>query len=61
VRYVAYNRKLVEMDMLTGSYQKLHLLESSGEQGWWWWVAMGAVCGFFAYRQVAKNGHTTAP
>jgi hypothetical protein len=51
----------VEMDMLTGSYQKLHLLESSGEQGWWWWVAMGAVCEFFAYRQVAKNGHTTAP
>jgi drug/metabolite transporter (DMT)-like permease len=63
VRYVAYNRKLVEMDMLTGPYQKWHLLESSGEQGWWWWVAMGAVCGFFAYRQVAKisHGHTTAP
>jgi hypothetical protein len=63
VRYVAYNSKLVEMDMLTGPYQKWHLLESSGEQGWWWWVAMGSVCGFFAYRQLAKASQrqTTAP
>lgn len=64
VRYVAYNRKLVEMDMLTGPFQKWHLRESSGEQGYWVWVAIGAVCGFFAYRQRAKIlslGQTTAP
>jgi hypothetical protein len=62
VRYVEYNRKLVEMDMLTGSYQQWHLRESSGEQGCWGWVAIGAVCGFFAYRQLAKirQGQTTA-
>jgi hypothetical protein len=63
VRYVAYNRKLVEMDMLTGPYQAWHLRESSGEQGCWGWVAIGVVCGFFAYRQLAKirQGQTTAP
>ena len=63
VRYVAYNRKLVEMDMLTGPFQTWHLQESSGEQGYWWWVAIGAICGFFAYRQLAKIGHgqTTTP
>jgi hypothetical protein len=55
VRYVAYNRKLLEMDMLTGSYQRWHLRESSGEQGWWWWVGIGSVCGFFAFRQLAKS------
>jgi hypothetical protein len=63
VRYVAYNRKLVEMDMLTGSYQEWHLRESSGEQGYWGLVAIGAVCAFFAYRQLAKisQRQTTAP
>jgi hypothetical protein len=62
VRYVAYNSKLVEMDMLTGPYQEWHLRESSGEQGCWGWVAIGLVCGFFAYRQVTKirQGQTTA-
>jgi hypothetical protein len=54
VRYVAYNRKLLEMDMLTGSYQKWHLRESPGELGWWWWVAVGVFCGSFGYRQLAK-------
>ena len=63
VRYVAYNRKLVEMDMLTGPYQQWHLRESSGEQSCWWWVAIGVVCAFFAYRQLAKSRQeqTTAP
>ena len=63
VRYVEYNGKLVEMDMLTGPFQKWHLQESSGEQGWWWWAAIGAVCGCVAYRQLAKisHGQTTAP
>jgi hypothetical protein len=32
VRYVAYNRKLLEMEMLTGSYRGWRLRESSGEQ-----------------------------
>jgi hypothetical protein len=54
VRYVAYNGKLLDMDMLTGPYQAWHLHESSGEAGWWWWVGMGVVIGFFAYRQLAK-------
>lgn len=63
VRYVAYNRKLLELDMLTGPFQAWHLRESSGEQGCWWWVAIGLVCGFFAYLQLAKvrQGDTTAP
>ena len=56
VRYVAYNRKLLEMDMLSGPYQVWHLRETSGEQGYWVWVAVGAVCGLFAYRQLAKAG-----
>ena len=54
VRYVSYNRKLVEMDMLTGPYGAWHLRESSGEQGCWAWVAIGVVCGFAGYRQLAK-------
>jgi len=54
VRYVAYNSKLLDMDMLTGPFQAWHLRESSGENGYWWWVGMGAVCGFFAFRQLAK-------
>jgi hypothetical protein len=44
----------MEMDMLTGPYQEWHLRETSGERGCWWWVAIGVVCGVFAYRQVAK-------
>ena len=54
VRYVAYNGRLLEMDMLTGPYREFHLRESSGEQDFWGWMAIGAVCGFFAYRQLAK-------
>jgi hypothetical protein len=62
VRYVAYNRELLEMDMLTCPYQRWHLRESSGELGCWWLVAIGVVCVFFAYRQLAKirQGQTTA-
>jgi hypothetical protein len=56
VRYVAYNGKVLELDMLTGSFQMWHLRESSGEWGWWWWIAIGLVCGFFAYRQMATIG-----
>jgi hypothetical protein len=61
VRYVAYNRKLVDMDMLTGSYQAWHLQESSGKEDYQAWVAIGLLCGFFAYRQRAKisQGQTT--
>ena len=54
VRYVAYNQKLLEMDMLDGPFQAWHLRESSGENGYWFWVGIGAVCAFFAYRQLAK-------
>lgn len=57
VRYVSYNRKLVEMDMLTGPYGAWHMRESSGEQGCWAWVAIGVVCGFAGYRQLAKARH----
>jgi hypothetical protein len=62
VRYVEYNRKLLEMDMLTGPYRGWHLRESSGELGWWFWVAVGVICGFAAYRQLAriKQGQATA-
>lgn len=54
VRYVAYNGKLLELDMLTGPFPKWRLQESSGERGWWWWVAGGVVFGFCAYRQLAE-------
>lgn len=57
IRYVAYNQKLLEMDMLSGPYQLWHLRESSGENGYWAWVAIGGVCGFFAYPQLAKVRH----
>jgi hypothetical protein len=62
VRYVAYNGKLLDMDMLSGPYQAWHLHESSGEAGYWWWAAMGVVIGFFGYRQLAKlrRGEATA-
>lgn len=56
VRYVAYNRKLLEMDMLDGSYQSWNLRETSGEAGCWSWVAIGAICGFFAFRQLSSSG-----
>ena len=62
VRYIAYNNKLVEMDMLTGPYGAWHLRESSGENRYWAWVVLGLVVGLFAYRQLAKSrpGQTTA-
>jgi hypothetical protein len=62
VRYVAYNNKLVEMDMLSGPYGAWHLRESSGEKGYWAWVVIGLFVGLLAYRQLAKTrpGQTTA-
>jgi hypothetical protein len=62
VRYVAYNNKLVEMDMLSGPYGAWHLRESSGEEGYWVWVVIGLFLGVLAYRQMAKtrSGQTTA-
>jgi hypothetical protein len=61
VRYVAYNHKLVEMDMLTGPYGAWHLRESSGENAYWLWVAIGLFSGLLAYFQFAKTrpGQTT--
>lgn len=59
VKYVAYNRSLLEMDMLTGPYSAWHLRESSGEAGYWFWVAIGAICGFFGYRQFKKAAQTS--
>jgi hypothetical protein len=58
VKYVAYNRKLLEMDMLTGPYGAWHLRESSGEGSFWFYVAIGVVCGFFGYRQFKKAART---
>jgi hypothetical protein len=59
VRYVAYNGKLLDMDMLSGPYQVWHLHESSGEAGFLGWAAIGVVIGFFGYRQFAKlSGET---
>jgi hypothetical protein len=62
VRYVAYNNKLVEMDMLSGPYGAWHLRESSGEKGYWLWVVIGLFLGLLAYRQLAmtRPGQTTA-
>jgi hypothetical protein len=61
VRYVAYNNKLVEMDMLSGPYGAWHLRESSGEKGYWAWVVIGLFCGLLAYFQFANTrpGQTT--
>jgi hypothetical protein len=55
VRYVAYNNKLVEMDMLSGPYGAWHLRESSGEEGYWAWVAIGMFFGLLACHQLAKT------
>lgn len=55
VQYVAYNKKLLDLQMLSGPYQLWHLTESSGERGCWGWVGIGAVCGFFALRQSRKT------
>jgi len=61
VQYVAYNNKLVEMDMLSGPYGAWHLRESSGEAVYWVWVGIGLFCGLLAYFQFAKTrpGQTT--
>jgi len=61
IRYVAYDGKLLEMDLLSGPYQLWHLRESSGEQQCWGWVALGLVCGFFAYRQLRKERLRSMP
>jgi hypothetical protein len=63
VQYVAYNNKLVEMDMLSGPYGAWHLRESSGEAVYCTWVGIGLFCGLLAYFQFAKTspGQTTAP
>jgi hypothetical protein len=63
VSYVAYNRKLAEMEMLSGPFKGWHLREATGEEGCWSWVAIGAVCGLFAFRQLAKarQGQSSAP
>lgn len=53
-RYVAYNRKLLDLDMLTGPHLAWHLRESAGEQGCWAWVLIGVACGFAGYRQFVK-------
>jgi len=55
VRYVAYSKKLLELDMLSGPYQLWHLRESSGEAGCWGWIAIGVVCGVVSYRQWAVS------
>ena len=62
VRYVAYNNKLVELDMLSGPYGAWHLRESSGEVGYWAWVVIGLIFGLLACRQLAKTrpGQTPA-
>lgn len=54
IRYVTYNEKLLEMDMLSGPFQLWHLRESSEENAYWWWVGIGTVCAFFAFRQFAN-------
>ena len=62
VRYVAYNNKLVEMDMLGGPDGAWHLRESSGEKGYWAWVVIGMFLGLLAYHQFTKTrpGQTAA-
>ena len=61
VRYIAYNHKLVEMDMLTGPYGAWHLRESSGENAYWLWVAIGLFSGLLAYFQFVKARPTQTP
>lgn len=59
VRYIAYNSRLLELDMLTGSYQMWHLRESSGEYGFLVWAAIGLILAFFAFRQLANARKAT--
>ena len=58
VRYIAYNNKLLDMEMLDGPFKAWHFRESSGEGGWWGWMAIGMICGIFAFRQMAKAGRS---
>jgi hypothetical protein len=51
VRYVEYNRKLIEMTMLSGPSTGWRIEESSGEWGWLVWVGLGFVCGVAGWRQ----------
>ena len=55
VTYVAFNNKLVEMEMLSGPYGAWHFRESSGENGYWVWAGIGLFCGLLAYFQWAKT------
>ena len=50
VRYVEYNRTLIELTMLTGSYTGWVLQESAGEWGFAWFALIGLVCAVSAYR-----------
>lgn len=56
VRYIEYNRRLVELTMLTGPYAGWHFEAPSGERGCAVWVLAGLVCGFAGYRQWRKVG-----
>jgi hypothetical protein len=61
VRYVAFNNKLVETQMLSGPYGLWHFRESSGENGYWVWVGIGLFFGLLAHFQFVKTrpGQTT--
>ncbi len=54
VRYVAYNLKLVELTMLTGSYTGWHLEEPSGERDSLFWGLVGFSCGFAGLRMLRQ-------
>lgn len=55
VRFVQYNRKLLELTMLSGSFTGWELRESSGEWGGAWMGLVGVACGMGAWRAWGKS------
>jgi len=55
VRYVAFNRKLVELTMLSGSSAGWELKESAGELSPLLFAGVGLVCWFAGWREWRKD------
>jgi hypothetical protein len=55
VRYLEYNKKLLQLTMLTGSFTGWHFEESSGEWGFLPWSLIGLGFGYRGFRLRRKG------
>jgi hypothetical protein len=55
VRYVLYNRRLIEFAALSGSYAGWHFEEPAGERSAAAFAAIGLACGFAGLRLLSKG------